>query len=272
MLNKNFFKILFTRIKFLLQNKTYRIYFSAVVALIAIAIAIIIRQSLSKPSKPAVVPTVSAPELTATLKETQGNVTARQPDQNEFTPANPGLVLQVQGQLQTGSSSTARLDLPSGTIIRVAPSSLFTLESNKESPGGLTTILNLTLGQIFIILKGGSLQVSTPSGVASVRGSYMSVLIYPSVNKIFVECLEGSCAAQNDAGSLNLTNGQKGILLTTPGGTNEFPQETPMNQNDYSSWLAISPEAKDIINQNQGGNSSGHSSQSCTSRTNCNNP
>jgi hypothetical protein len=68
-----------------------------------------------------------------------------------------------------------RLDLSSGTIIRVAPSSLFTLTSNNEGDGGLLTKIKMEVGKIFIILNGGRADVETPSGVASVRGSYMKV-------------------------------------------------------------------------------------------------
>ena len=79
---------------------------------------------------------------------------------------------------------------------------MFTLEVNKQTSNGLTTTLNLTLGQIFIILKSGSLDVTVPSGVASVRGSFMSALIYPASGKVFVECLEGHCSATNSAGNV----------------------------------------------------------------------
>jgi len=209
-----------------------------------------------------------SPDLTATIKETQGEVTIKQPGQNSFSAVNVGTILRLHGQLQTASSSTARLDLSSGTIIRVAPSSLFALEANKKTSDGLVTTLDLTLGQIFIILKGGSLDISVPSGVASVRGSFMSALIYPSSNKVFVECLEGHCSATNHAGNLDLTDGQKGILIYAGEGLNQLPQMTPMNQNDYRSWLAISPEAKSIIGSN-GNGQNGPSSPNCTSHGAC---
>jgi hypothetical protein len=207
-------------------------------------------------------------DLTGTVKETYGEVSIKQAGQSDFSTASIGQVLQLHGQLQTASSSTARLDLSSGTIIRVAPSSLFTLEANKKTSNGLVTTLTLTLGQVFIILKGGSLDISVPSGVASVRGSFMSALIYPTSNKIFVECLEGHCSATNHAGNLDLTDGQKGILIYAGEGLNQVPQMMPMNQNDYQSWLAISPEARDIINGN-GNGQNGPSSPNCTAHGSC---
>ncbi|HUI87507.1 MAG TPA: FecR domain-containing protein [Anaerolineales bacterium] len=256
MFKLNFTNLAATRVRALVQVRTNQIYLASVFVFILIVILIAVLAGHSGSS-------AGSAALTAVVKETQGQVTIKQPGQNDFSAASPGVVLQLHGQLQTGSSSTARLDLSSGTIIRVAPSSLFTLQANQTTANGLTTTLNLTLGQIFIILKGGSLDITVPSGVASVRGSFMSALIYPPSNKVFVECLEGECAATNNAGALNLTDGQKGILIYTGAGIDQLPQLTPMNQNDYASWLAISPEAQSIINQGGNGQNQGKSSPDC---------
>ena len=256
MFNLNFFNQAITKIRSFLQVRRNQIYVVSISAFIVILVIVIL--SLSKTGNSV----ADLTGLTATVKETQGDVTIKQPDQKDFSAASLGEILQLHGQLQTGSSSTARLDLSSGTIIRVAPSSLFTLEANKETANGLTTTLNLTLGQVFIILKGGSLDVTVPGGVASVRGSFMSALIYPPSGKVFVECLEGHCAATNNTGEFDLTDGQKGILVYVGDGVNQVPQLTPMNQNDYLSWLAISPESQSLINQN-GNNPNGKSSPKC---------
>jgi hypothetical protein len=264
MFKSNFFNTTIAKIRVVVQIRQNQIYIASILVFIVILIAALLGFHKPKPNDSS----ADATGLTAALKETQGEVTIRQPGQNDFSAASPGAVLQLHGQLQTGSSSTARLDLSSGTIIRVAPSSLFTLEANRETANGLTTTLDLTLGQVFIILKGGSLDVSVPSGVASVRGSFMSALVYPAVNKVFVECLEGHCAATNSAGELDLTNGQKGIFVYVGEGINQLPQMTPMNQNDYASWWAISPEAQDIINQNGNNPNQGKSSGNCISSHN----
>jgi FecR protein len=245
MLKSNFLQNAITNFRTAIKVRKNQIYMVSILAVVLIAIGAIAVLNSPKPASP---PTDSS-GLTATLKETRGTVTSKQPDQKSFSDATPGQILQLGGQVQTGPSSTARLDLSSGTIIRLAPSSLFSLEANKEIPNGLATTLNLTLGQIFIILKGGSLDITVPSGVASVRGSYMSALIYPSSNEIFVECLEGLCAAKNNGGEVMLTNAQKAVLNYMGEGPNKLPQLTTMNHNDYLSWEAISPEATDLINQ-----------------------
>ena len=251
-----------SKIKAIAKDEKKRIYIASLLGVVLVVILAVVFLNSHKPSPP-VVDTPTAPDLTATVKETSGSVTIKQPGQEGFSAAGVGDILQLHGELQTGSSSTARLDLPSGTIIRVAPSSLFTLEVNKQTSNGLTTTLNLTLGQIFIILKSGSLDIMVPSGVASVRGSFMSALIYPGSGKVFVECLEGHCSANNNTGKVDLTNGQKGVLVYTGNGADQLPQLTVMNQNDYASWLAISPESQDIINQSGNGQNGSNHSPNC---------
>ena len=84
--------------------------------------------------------------LSATLKEITGTVTIKQSGASSFSPASIGMELQPNGSIQTGEDGRARLDLSTGTIIRVAPSSLFTLTSNQPSNGSLSTQLNLKAG------------------------------------------------------------------------------------------------------------------------------
>src|SRR5688572_10532444 len=124
--------------------------------------------------------------LSAALSELSGIVELKQAGQEGFTPASAETTLEVDGQVQTGDDGRVRLDLSSGTIIRVAPSSFFTLTSNEETDGGLVTKIKLELGKIFIILNGGQADVETPSGVASVRGSYMKVEVDPVTKNIYI--------------------------------------------------------------------------------------
>ena len=194
--------------------------------------------------------TPSSP-LSAALSELTGTVGIKQANQDEFVPADPESALEVNGQVQTGDDGRVRLDLSSGTIIRIAPSSLFTLTSNDEVEGGLATKIKLELGKIFIILNGGQADVETPSGVASVRGSYMKVEVDPITKDIYITCLEGDCSASNPAGAVNFTNGQKVILFafdeTT--GTWTAPGVLPMTPDEFDEWLNENPEAEELYNQ-----------------------
>jgi hypothetical protein len=160
-------------------------------------------------------------------------------------------MLEVNGQIQTGDDGRARLDLTSGTIIRVAPSSLFTLTSNEKVDGGFATDIKLELGRIFIILNGGTADVETPSGVASVRGSYMKVEVDPVTLDVYVTCLEGDCSAENPAGRVDFTQGEKTILFQKDPATGNWtiPNVEPMTPEEFQEWLDENPEAQDLFNQ-----------------------
>jgi hypothetical protein len=177
--------------------------------------------------------------LSATFSEVTGAVGIKQAEQTDFSEADDGAVLDVNGQVQTGQDGRVRLDLSTGTIIRVTPSSVFTLISNEEVEGGLLTKLKLEAGKIFIILNGGQTNVETPSGVASVRGSYLMVEIDPVTGDIYITCLEGTCSATNPNGEqVIFTNGQKVTLFhQNEDGTWDSPLLGSMTLQDFQEWI-----------------------------------
>jgi hypothetical protein len=199
-------------------------------------------------------PQATPSPLSASLSELTGTVEMKQAGQDNFTPAAADAPLQVNGQIQTGDDGRVRLDLSSGTIIRVAPSSLFTLISNDEVEGGLATKIKLQLGKVFIILNGGSADVETPSGVASVKGSYMKVEVDPETQNVYVTCLEGDCNASNEAGSVGFTRGERTILFAKDPVTGDWtvPVVGPMTPEEFQEWLDENPEAKEVYNQAMG--------------------
>ena len=177
--------------------------------------------------------------LSAGLSELTGLVEMKQAGQDAFTQAAADAVLEVNGQIQTGDDGRVRLDLSSGTIIRVAPSSFFTLTSNDEVEGGLFTKIKLEAGKIFIVLNGGQTDVETPSGVASVRGSYLKVEVDPITKDIHITCLEGTCSATNPNGEqIIFTNGQSVILFHQESdGSWKSPLLGDMTMEDFEEWL-----------------------------------
>jgi hypothetical protein len=184
--------------------------------------------------------------FSAVLKEITGKANIKQPGASDFSPASVGMELQLNGSIQTGDDGRARLDLTSGTIIRVAPASLFTFTSNQPSNGSLSTQINLNLGGLFIILSGGNANVNTPSGVASVRGSYLSVYVDPSTQTVVVTCLEGHCSAGNSAGSVDFGSGQEVTLFSCTGGQCSVPNIGPMTPEDFQRWLDNNPDLQQI--------------------------
>jgi len=208
-------------------------------------------------------PTESAnPLLTAELSELQGLVEMKQAEESEFSLAQLDSTLDVDGQIQTGDNGKVRLDLSSGTIVRVSPSSLFTLVSNEEGEDGLVTRLKLGLGQIFIILNGGSLEIETPSGVASVLGSYLMGKVTMSesgseVETITFTCLEGDCTYVTESGkTIKIPQDHKIVISKDPDTGEWVLVEGEMTPEDYLEWLE-SPEAQALIDAAMGSSGGG---------------
>jgi ferric-dicitrate binding protein FerR (iron transport regulator) len=188
------------------------------------------------------------PALIARLSELEGKVDIKQAGQAAFAPAKPDAQLEAQGQLQTGADGRSRLDLSTGTIVRVAPDSLFTLISNEEAAGGLFTKIKLELGKVFIILNGGNAEVQTPAGMAAVQGSYLKVEFDPAVGELTLTCLEGDCSVTTPGGGTkHFTDGQKITVHKDPATGEWIMDEGPMILEDFQEWLENNPEAKEKV-------------------------
>jgi len=95
-------------------------------------------------------------------------------------------------------------------------------------------------------LSGGNASVNTPSGVASVRGSYLSVYVDPSTQTVVVTCLEGHCSAGNSAGSVDFGTGQEVTLFSCTGGQCSVPNIGSMTPQDFQRWLDNNPDIQQI--------------------------
>jgi hypothetical protein len=192
--------------------------------------------------------TAAAVPTTAALSEVQGQVDILNPGEADASPAADGMTLQVEGQIATGADGRLRLDLSTGTVIRLAPGTIFTLVSNDPQREGLLTRIKLEAGRMWIALNGGSLDVETPAGLASVRGSNLMVWVDPSTLNVYVNCFEGDCGAGNDSGSLDLTTGNGAILYyVETGGSPPPPGSYALTWQDFQDWLANNPEAGNIL-------------------------
>lgn len=192
-------------------------------------------------------PASSTPRASAhaTLTEVQGTVEARDPARAEFERAKEGWQIIVGGQVRTGEDGRSRLDLSKGTFLRLGPSTLFTLTGSEPAQSKV----DLLLGQIWIVLTGGELQVRTPSGMASVRGSYMSVAYNPATGRTRVTCLEGSCLVQSFTQGCELTTGQAAELLGPE--ELEFAEISILVEfltpEEIAWWLEFMPEAEEVM-------------------------
>jgi len=200
--------------------------------------------------------TQTDPARQATLTEIVNDVARRAAESEAFAPAATGSVITAGGQIKTGAASKVRLDFDDGSIIRLADNSLFTLQDLKPAAGGLLTTVKLEAGKIWVSLTGGTTEIESPVGVASVRGSF-AVFEYqpgdpnnPADDVLIVECLEGTCRAQNDSGAQDLGNFEQLTLGKTGEGTRttltgeavqDFLQNNPEGQRIAATLTAAAP-------------------------------
>ena len=181
------------------------------------------------------------PSLTALLSNIAGTVDVQNGTQNPYNPVNDGFILNTLEMLQTKVQSRVRLDLSTGSLVQIGPTTIFSLGSQQTTNSGLLSTIELKIGAIWSMLQGGSVQVNTPGGLASVRGSYMSVQVVPGSNNTYtvtVTCLEGNCSFTDAGGVVSMTGGQK-IVSNNP---NVIPAVQAMTRTDVQSWLTNNPE------------------------------
>lgn len=183
-------------------------------------------------------------ERSATVSDLVGTVQGRPAPAEPLAPVAVGFVLGVGGQVQTGDASRARLDLDDGSIVRMAANSSFTLQSvEPQGDGAIVARLQLEFGKLWVSLFGGELQVETPAGVATVRGSFAVFSYRPGdLNTIdddvlVLDCLEGVCTARNQVIQAQLGNLERIVL----GPQNSFRQR--LTDADVQLFLQENPES-----------------------------
>lgn len=185
----------------------------------------------------------NAETLSAILTEISGTVQVLKEADGFLKDAFDGQKLEVPDQVVTYTDGRVRINFSNGTMMRLSPQSTFTLEAVDATEEGPFTRLKLEAGKLWIILRGGSIEVDTPSGLASVRGSYLMVWVPTNSGETHVQCLEGDCFLGNDGGGMDLVAGQKAFIQ----GANTPPHMEPMSQEDVDAWLAANPEATEVM-------------------------
>jgi LysM repeat protein len=181
--------------------------------------------------------------LSASIVETSGTVQVLKAVEGVFNDAVLGQELENNDQVLTHEDGRARIDLSTGTIIRLSPLSNFTLETMENTDDGILTRLQLEVGRLWVILNGGEVEVDTPSGLASVRGSYLHVWVRPEEDTTLVTCLEGECSLGNEYGTVTLVAGQTAAIT----GVNLPPSAGKMTDEDVDDWLQENPEATLVL-------------------------
>ncbi len=192
------------------------------------------------------VPSATPDQRYGILTLVENDVQIRVRPGEAFQPAVEGQKLFVGGEIITNADSRAELHLlPEDTIVRINANTHFVLK--KREPTTATTSLKLLFGKIWIILKGGSLDVETPNGVASVRGSIMSVEYYPDQQTVTVVCLEGHCTFSHAENTVEMTTGQMisiNPMTPKPVSTPETlpPEEYKHEKEQLETWDEQTPK------------------------------
>jgi hypothetical protein len=190
-------------------------------------------------------PTATSQPRTAQLSELRNAVTIRDTNAAEWGTASVGQVFGVSGGVRTGAESRARVDTSEGSIVRIAANTEFELLEFPPDTHNPITRLKLEAGQVWVIvtrgLADGRFEIETPTGIATVRGSLMSVTQAPSAGPLLITCLEGACRLRNPTGSfVDLVAGQQSTI-TAPGQDPAPP--APMTTAQFNDWLQEVPEA-----------------------------
>jgi len=227
------------------MSKPFRSYFSAA------ALGFLLLAACGPKPSPTASPALNTPtpdsSRAAIVSEIVNDVEAKASDAEAFAEAGNGTVVNAGGQVRTGDASKARLDFSGGSIIRLAANSIFSVQQVETANGGLLARLKLEVGKIWVSLSGGAVEVETPVGVASVRGSF-AIIAYdpgdpndPSDDVLILDCLEGNCGFKNDSVDEELGN-LEGLVLT--GGTQI--EHVILTGADVESFLNDNPEGQEI--------------------------
>lgn len=194
-------------------------------------------------------PVVLPPEgRRATVSEVVNVVEAKVVPAAGFQPVQDGAVIGVGGQVRTGAASRARVDLSEDTVVRLGADTVFTVEALTDSGGGPFMLVRLDLGRLWASLTGGSLQVITPVGVASVRGSF-AIFEYnpgnpddPTDDMLILDCIEGECSLQNGAVDEQAGNLERIVL----DGGGQITRVT-LTGEDVQNFIANNPDVGEAI-------------------------
>jgi hypothetical protein len=207
-----------------------------------VSILAVLLSACKLPDRPANDPAV----LSAKLSEVEGKVKIRPGANGEFITAGDGQVLGSNGEVLTQENGTARIDLSTEGIIRVAPLTFFTLEDADKGDADSPTRIKLDIGQVWIIARGGALEVGTPGGTVTVEKAYLGVVVGLG-GDVQITCFKGPCNFENESGKLALDAGQWIAVLGKVQDQEQKIDSGMMVKADLDAWVAANPEAADVL-------------------------
>jgi hypothetical protein len=171
---------------------------------------------------------------TARVSEIQNIVQARPAASAEFAGISNGHVVRSGGQVRTQDQARARLEFNDGSIVRMAPNALLTIEDITEGANALSR-LQLSVGKVWLSLLGRTTQIRTPVGVASGRDSFATIDF--STDTGTFKCLQGTCQLKNDTVDVTLNNLEGAALKSGESGW----KRVEVTQADVAEFVANNP-------------------------------
>jgi hypothetical protein len=116
----------------------------------------------------------------------------------------------LSGAVRAGRSLLVQLD--GGSQIVFSAGSVFTISEFGADPANAKTRVQLDMGEVYVALKGGSLDVITPSGSASVTGSLLGITLVPGSTELVATCMEGVVKLQREGVEVIVPPGQRAAV------------------------------------------------------------
>lgn len=192
--------------------------------------------------------TTTGPNRTAQISELRNNVEARQTTTLDWGVAADGQEINAGGGVRTGDESRVRIDTSDNSIIRIGANTEFQLLEFSPQAENPVTRMQLNEGQVWAqvtkALGTGTFEVETPAGVATVRGSLMSVAFDATAGQLAVTCLEGECELRDRAqNAVQLVAGDAADILGVGQGPGAVRR---INRLELQGWIDNFPEAGEI--------------------------
>ncbi len=174
----------------------------------------------------------------ASLSELVNIVQARLAQTQQFAPARNGLTVGIGSQVRTGEQSRVRLDFTDQSIVRLGANTLLTIEEVEPGADPFRR-MQMELGKMWVSIFGGSVQVETPVGTTTVRGSHAYI------DLDLIKCVHGVCTFSNLFFSVTIGT-MEGIRLLDGGRRFERFQLTDADVDNFppSTSATLTAEAR----------------------------
>lgn len=147
----------------------------------------------------------------AVILTVEGRVEASAAGAKTWFPAQIGQQLQLGTRVRTGLRSRASIQLSDRSVLRV--NELTTIKIKPPAKSGHLSSLQLEKGETYYFNRErpAKLNFETPLAAGAIRGTEFNLAVSDN-GKTVMTLMEGEVVLQNDAGTLELTAGEEGVV------------------------------------------------------------